>query len=271
MDKIISLNKISNIIKPNTATIVGGGFDLFHIGHLKYLEKCSKISRPLIVIIQSDKQLRYRKGENRPVVKQSHRAKIISSLSFVDYVLILPMPTYYEKYIKIIKPRHIIFSKENLKFRLYKQREIEKKFPKIKVIFINKVKNISTTNIINNILTNHNFQIIKDPIKKILYTLNTKNKINIGQTSALLMSNNGIKVGATNTEKNHAEEIVINEALQKGINLEKCKLYISICPCILCSKLIIKNKIPEVYYLNKLGLAEGIKLLKQNNIKVSKY
>lgn len=132
MNKIIKLKDVPKYIKPYTASIVGGVFDLFHIGHLKYLQECSTYGKPLVVIVQTDKTVNYRKGFNRPIIKQQHRAEIIAALNFVDFVLILDKPSHYDKYIEIIKPKKIIFSKENMKYRLNRKKLIENKFKKNK-------------------------------------------------------------------------------------------------------------------------------------------
>ena len=105
MGEIIPLSKIDKYVAPNTATLVGGSFDLFNVSYLRFLKDCSDCGRPLVVIIQSDSSVRIRKGFNRPVVGQKHRAEIVAALCFVDYVIVLPKPPHHKKYLAKIKPK----------------------------------------------------------------------------------------------------------------------------------------------------------------------
>lgn len=75
MGKIIKLKEVKKFIKLHTSTLVGGVFDLFHLGHLRYLKSSSTYSRPL-VIIQTDRTASYWKGFNRPIIGQNKRAEI---------------------------------------------------------------------------------------------------------------------------------------------------------------------------------------------------
>lgn len=81
--------KISNGVK-NSKTIVfiGGAFDLFHDGHLITLEKAKKLGDKLVVFVNSDKGIRIRKGNDRPVIPQKTRAQVLKSLEIVDEVLL---------------------------------------------------------------------------------------------------------------------------------------------------------------------------------------
>ena len=62
-----------------------GTFDLFHIGHLKMLERCKKLGDYLVVGISSD-ELNYSKKNRYPVYSFEERKCIIKSLQFVDAV-----------------------------------------------------------------------------------------------------------------------------------------------------------------------------------------
>ena len=271
--KIITLAKLKKKLKPHTATLVGGVFDLFHIGHLRYLRKCSEVGRPLIVMVQADKTVRIRKGFNRPIVSEKRRAEIVAALEFVDYVLILDKPSHYEKYLEIIKPRNYIFSKETMKYRKYRAKLINEKFPNIKVIFFEKdVRRSSTSFLVKQILAQRDYSKIKNPIVRRLYFLADHSEASIGKISALIAFQNKIIAESDNIESKdiHAEHIVIKKAQALGIDLRKVKLYILIPPCILCSQEILKNNISEVYYLHPYGNDDGIKLLRNHKIKVRK-
>jgi len=93
------------IERRNKAKIVlaNGCFDLFHVGHIRYLAGAKALGDILIVGINSDEQVRKLKGEKRPFMPEQERAEIISALKFVDYVTIFPEPTVTEL-IRAVRP-----------------------------------------------------------------------------------------------------------------------------------------------------------------------
>lgn len=83
--------------------MANGCFDLFHVGHIRYLAGAKKLGDILIVGINSDAQVRKLKGKTRPFMPEDERAEILSALSFVDYVTIFPEPTVTEL-LRAVKP-----------------------------------------------------------------------------------------------------------------------------------------------------------------------
>ena len=66
-----------------------GVFDLLHVGHARYLKQARALGDVLIVGVNSDSSVRrLGKGEDRPVTPEDGRAELLSSLSFVDAVVI---------------------------------------------------------------------------------------------------------------------------------------------------------------------------------------
>ena len=84
--------------RKNGAKIVlaNGCFDLFHVGHIRYLAGAKALGDILVVGINSDEQVQKLKGEKRPFMPENERAEIVSALRFVDYVTIFPEPTVTE-------------------------------------------------------------------------------------------------------------------------------------------------------------------------------
>ena len=80
-----------------------GSFDLFHYGHLKFLEEASQQGDVLIVGLNSDASVRQYKSANRPMVPQQQRAELLAALTLVDYVHLfdelVPMP-----FLEVVKP-----------------------------------------------------------------------------------------------------------------------------------------------------------------------
>ncbi|MDQ3633253.1 MAG: adenylyltransferase/cytidyltransferase family protein [Acidobacteriota bacterium] len=83
--------------------LANGCFDLFHVGHIRYLTGAKELGECLIVGINSDEQVRKLKGGNRPFMPENERAEIVSALKCVDFVTIFPEPTV-EELIRAIRP-----------------------------------------------------------------------------------------------------------------------------------------------------------------------
>jgi len=86
-----------------TIVLANGCFDLFHAGHLRYLQGAAGLGDVLVVAVNSDDQARKLKGEGRPFTSEFERAEIISGLRFVDLVTIFDEPTV-EEILLAIKP-----------------------------------------------------------------------------------------------------------------------------------------------------------------------
>ena len=93
------------VLKKEEKRIVftNGCFDIIHRGHITYLKKAKSLGDILIVGLNSDSSVRRIKGGDRPINNQEDRALLLSSLEFVDYVVIFEEDTPY-KLIKEIKP-----------------------------------------------------------------------------------------------------------------------------------------------------------------------
>jgi rfaE bifunctional protein nucleotidyltransferase chain/domain len=80
-----------------------GCFDLFHVGHIRYLEGARRCGDVLIVGINSDRQTTLLKGSGRPIVPEKERAEMIAALGCVDAVTIFDDPTV-ERVLRNIRP-----------------------------------------------------------------------------------------------------------------------------------------------------------------------
>lgn len=101
LSKIVSREKLKEIcdaLHARDASIVtcNGSFDLFHYGHLRFLQEAKAQGDVLIVGLNSDSSIRQYKDPSRPIIPQDQRAEIIAALALVDYVHIfdetVPMP-----------------------------------------------------------------------------------------------------------------------------------------------------------------------------------
>ena len=73
-----------------TLALANGIFDLFHVGHLRYLQGAKGEADLLLVAVNSDASTRAYKGPGRPVVPEDERAEIVAGLACVDFVVIFP-------------------------------------------------------------------------------------------------------------------------------------------------------------------------------------
>ncbi len=71
-------------------TLANGGFDLLHVGHVRYLHAAKQLGGRLIVAVNSDESMRSLKGQGRPLIPAEERAEIIAALADVDAVVIFP-------------------------------------------------------------------------------------------------------------------------------------------------------------------------------------
>lgn len=80
-----------------------GNWDLFHYGHLKFLEAASKVGDKLIVGVDTDESYREFK-EQDPVIPYEQRRAIVESLRFVDEAV--PFESY-EQSIELMKVKGV--------------------------------------------------------------------------------------------------------------------------------------------------------------------
>ena len=72
--------------------LANGGFDLLHVGHIRYLHAAKQLGGRLIVAVNSDESMRSLKGQGRPMIPAEERAEIIAALADVDDVVIFSEP-----------------------------------------------------------------------------------------------------------------------------------------------------------------------------------
>jgi rfaE bifunctional protein nucleotidyltransferase chain/domain len=71
-----------------TIALANGVFDLFHVGHLRYLAGARAEADLLVVAVNSDVSTRLNKGPDRPIVPEAERAEILEALTCVDHVVL---------------------------------------------------------------------------------------------------------------------------------------------------------------------------------------
>ena len=119
-----------------TTIITYGTFDMFHIGHLKLLQRLAELGDELIVVVSTDE---FNQLKNKTVlIPYEQRAEIVSNIKCVDKVI----PEHnWEQKINDIKEYNVdIFAMGN---------DWEGKFDFLKehcdVVYLERTKDISTT------------------------------------------------------------------------------------------------------------------------------
>jgi D-glycero-beta-D-manno-heptose 1-phosphate adenylyltransferase len=89
-----------------------GTYDMVHIGHARYLEEAKRHGDFLIVGVDSDEKVRYRKGPERPVVPEAERLEMLTHLRCVDVVFLKKLKDAKWNLIKTVRPDVLIATKE---------------------------------------------------------------------------------------------------------------------------------------------------------------
>lgn len=70
-----------------TTVITFGTFDVFHVGHLRVIERAAAFGDRLVVGVSAD-ELNLRKKDRLPVFSQAERLEIVAALKPVDEVFV---------------------------------------------------------------------------------------------------------------------------------------------------------------------------------------
>ncbi len=99
--------------------LTSGSFDLFHIGHSRYLERAKEKGDVLVVGVDSDEKVKKKKGPHRPVVSQQERMEILCHCRHVDMVFLKEFKNPKWHLIKAVQPDILIATK-----RVYKEEDL---------------------------------------------------------------------------------------------------------------------------------------------------
>ncbi|HSA83715.1 MAG TPA: adenylyltransferase/cytidyltransferase family protein [Patescibacteria group bacterium] len=150
-DKIITPDKALQIAKllhneKKSIVLVGGCFDILHLGHITFLEQAKKQGDILFVFVESDHMIKHTKGDTRPVNNQHDRVKILSHLDLIDYLIPLSDKPDYDELVIHIKPAIIATTRGDAN-RFHKERQANEVGARV-VDVTDEISNKSTTKII---------------------------------------------------------------------------------------------------------------------------
>lgn len=85
--------------------LVEGCFDVLHFGHIEFLRKAKAAGDYLVVALEPDERiLKYK--HRKPIHTQKERAEILSTLRFVDKIILLPLLNGFEEYNQLVQNIH---------------------------------------------------------------------------------------------------------------------------------------------------------------------
>ncbi len=91
LNKFYTLDRLKTVLeqersRQKTVALANGGFDLVHIGHIRYLRGAKRTADILVVALNSDQSLKKLKGKSRAILGQESRVRLLASFECVDYV-----------------------------------------------------------------------------------------------------------------------------------------------------------------------------------------
>jgi FAD synthetase len=128
--------------------LVGGCFDILHYGHISFLKEAKKLGDYLMVALESDENVKRRKGPSRPIHSQEQRKEILESLRIVDEVLALPTMSSdieYQNLVQKIKPSVIAITEGDT---YTSRKELQAKTIGATVVEIPKIHTHSTSQLV---------------------------------------------------------------------------------------------------------------------------
>lgn len=129
--------------------LVGGCFDVLHIGHVRYLEAAKNEGDVVIVALEGDQFIREQKGRE-PFHTHAERAELLIALKHVDFVILLPFLSSFKDYLELVenvKPDIIAITEGDTQIH-NKEKQAKKIDGRVKIV-IPKKENTSSTDMLD--------------------------------------------------------------------------------------------------------------------------
>ncbi|CAA0092947.1 Glycerol-3-phosphate cytidylyltransferase [Halioglobus japonicus] len=126
-----------------TTVITFGTFDVFHVGHLRILQRARSLGDQLIVGVSSD-QLNFKKKGRNPVYSESERLEIIRAIGCVQDVFLEESLELKADYIKQFNANILVMGDDW-------QGKFDDLETICKVVYLERTPAISTTEVIEKI------------------------------------------------------------------------------------------------------------------------
>lgn len=89
IEDLALLHQVLEVVKKSWSKIwfTNGCFDIIHPGHIHTFREAKKYCDILIVAINSDTSPYWKTKPGRPIHNQTHRALILDSIKYIDYII----------------------------------------------------------------------------------------------------------------------------------------------------------------------------------------
>lgn len=138
-----------------TFCLVGGAFDLLHVGHLHLFEHAATLEDLLVVAVLSDKYVHGYKNSTRPIINQKQRAAMVAAVRYVDFVYISDTSPSSPHTLSLLKPDSVVFGEDLQNEARFQQRiaQVKLSSPNTKIQILPRYteEEISTGSIIRKI------------------------------------------------------------------------------------------------------------------------
>lgn len=115
-DQLIEPLILSPKMSDKKIVLTGGCFDILHNAHIEFLVNAKKKGDFLVLLLESDDNIKKLKGKNRPVNNFEKRAENLEALGFIDLIVKLSpkvSDSYYFNLTKLIAPDIIAITKND--------------------------------------------------------------------------------------------------------------------------------------------------------------
>ena len=149
--------------KDKKIVFTAGSWDLIHVGQCRYLERAKKEGDVLVVGVSSNDAIRKVKGPNKPILDEKIRAEMLTYLSSVDFVTIIPEPSCQPS-LGLLRPDTYITVREDWTENYKNSREyktVTKYGGEVQVVD-RQSTSLSTTKIVQRAIGGHLGDVFKD-------------------------------------------------------------------------------------------------------------
>jgi len=131
-----------------TVVFTNGCFDVIHAGHIEFIDFAGRQGDVLVVGLNSDRSVRSIKGPERPICPQDQRARVLSAIEAIDYIVLFDDDTP-QRLIEAIRP-DVLVKGEDWRDKGVVGREFVESYGG-RVMLAPLVKGLSTTGIVDRI------------------------------------------------------------------------------------------------------------------------
>lgn len=280
----------------SSIVLTSGSFDVFHDGHLNYLDLAAKFGDALIVGVDNDTKVRARKGPGRPVVSEIERIRMVSYHPKVSAVVLKSINWPRWHLIDLVRPHVLVVSEGT-----YSSEDLDKlanKFGSVEVL--KRTARLSTSSRLNMLAdygglysvasTDRRERISLDQMfLNIALIVSQRSTCSLLQVGAVLAHDgrtlstgyNGAPSGESHCEcattgnrcpvSSHAELNAMVFAARNGTSIDGATLYLTHNPCFDCAGHIINAGVPRVVFdrVRARSSSRGVRRLRTAGIEVA--